>query len=134
DLLLLDEPTNHLDIDAILALEEALLGFAGTLIFITHDRALMDRLATRIVELDRGVLTSYPGSYPAYLARKEAGLEAEATAARRFDQTLAREEAWIRQGIKARRTRNEGRVRRLEAMRLARAERRDRPGDVRMRV
>ena len=128
DVLLLDEPTNHLDIEAIRSLEEALLGYPGTVVFITHDRALIDRLATRIVELDRGHLNSFPGSYADYQRRKQAMLDAESDAARQFDKTLAQEEAWIRQGIKARRTRNEGRVRRLEAMRRERAERRERQG------
>jgi ABC transport system ATP-binding/permease protein len=134
DLLLLDEPTNHLDIDAIRGLEEALLNYPGTVLFITHDRMLIDRLATRIVELDRGVLRSFPGTYREYLSRKNALLEAEADAARKFDQALAQEEVWIRQGIKARRTRNEGRVRRLEAMRRERAERRSRQGNASMRL
>ncbi|MFW6094689.1 MAG: ribosomal protection-like ABC-F family protein [Pseudomonadota bacterium] len=134
DLLLLDEPTNHLDIDAITALEDALLAFEGTVVFVTHDRAFIDRLATRIVELDRGILRSYPGSYAAYLERKRQELEAEAEAQRKFDRKLSQEEAWIRQGIKARRTRNEGRVRDLEAMRRQRAERRSRQGDARMQL
>ncbi|MCB1682900.1 MAG: ATP-binding cassette domain-containing protein [Pseudomonadales bacterium] len=134
DVLLLDEPTNHLDIDAITSLEEALLGYSGCVVFITHDRAFIDRLATRIIELDRGILRSYPGSYAEYLARKAAQLEAEADENRRFDIELAQEEVWIRQGIKARRTRNEGRVRRLEAMRRERAERIERQGNVRMAV
>ncbi len=134
DLLLLDEPTNHLDIDAIAALEEALLGFAGAVMFVTHDRAFIDRLATRIVELDRGTLRSYPGNYARYLARKNDELDAEADAQRKFDQALAQEEVWIRQGIKARRTRNEGRVRRLEAMRRERSERRSRQGTARMQL
>ncbi|MCZ6643555.1 MAG: ATP-binding cassette domain-containing protein, partial [Gammaproteobacteria bacterium] len=134
DLLLLDEPTNHLDIDAINALEEALLGFKGAVVFITHDRTFIDRLATRIIELDRGVLRSFPGSYSEYLKRKNAILETEADLNRKFDQTLAQEETWIRQGIKARRTRNEGRVTRLEAMRKERAERLNRQGKVKMSV
>ncbi len=134
DLLLLDEPTNHLDIDAITSLEDALLEHPGAVLFITHDRTLIDRLATRIVELDRGTLRSFPGSYAEYLRRKAELLDAEADAARRFDQSLAQEEVWIRQGIKARRTRNEGRVRRLEAMRRDRAERRERSGTVRMQL
>ena len=134
DLLLLDEPTNHFDIDAIVALEDALLGYPGAVVFITHDRAFIDRLATRIIELDRGRLSSFPGSYALYLDRKSEELEAEADASRKFDQALAQEEVWIRQGIKARRTRNEGRVRRLEAMRRERAERRNRQGDVKMRL
>jgi len=134
DLLLLDEPTNHLDIDAIRGLEDALLNYAGTVLFITHDRTLINRLATRIVELDRGILRSFPGSYAEYLSRKSALLDAEADAARKFDQALAQEEIWIRQGIKARRTRNEGRVRRLEAMRRERAERRSRQGNANMHL
>ncbi|MEQ8857162.1 MAG: ATP-binding cassette domain-containing protein [Pseudomonadales bacterium] len=134
DLLLLDEPTNHLDIDAITSLEEALLDYPGAVLFITHDRTLIDRLATRIVELDRGTLRSFPGSYAEYLKRKAELLDAEADAARKFDQSLAQEEVWIRQGIKARRTRNEGRVRRLESMRRERAERRERQGKVQMQL
>jgi ATP-binding cassette subfamily F protein uup len=132
DLLLLDEPTNHLDIEAIEALEAAILDYPGAVLFVTHDRTFIDHLATRIIELDRGVLNSFPGSYAAYLQRKTAMLEAEADANRRFEQRLAEEEVWIRQGIKARRTRNEGRVRRLEAMRRERAERIDRSGTVSM--
>ena len=134
DLLLLDEPTNHLDIDAIGALEETLLGFPGSLVFVTHDRALIRRLATRILELDRGRLVSFPGAYDTYLARKAAMLEAESRADAQFDRDLAGEEAWIRQGIKARRTRNEGRVRRLEQMRRQRAQRLARPDNVRLAV
>ncbi len=134
DLLLLDEPTNHLDIESITALEEALKSFAGTVLFITHDRSFIDNLATRIIELDRGILRSYPGSYATYLSRREAELSAEADANRKFDQNLAEEEVWIRQGIKARRTRNEGRVRRLEALRAERSARRERGGGVAMRV
>ncbi|MGE0621994.1 MAG: ATP-binding cassette domain-containing protein [Pseudomonadales bacterium] len=134
DLLLLDEPTNHLDIEAIESLESALLDYPGAVLFIAHDRTLIDHLATRIVELDRGRLRSYPGSFAAYQARKAAELDAEADANRKFDQNLAQEEAWIRQGIKARRTRNEGRVRRLEAMRRERAGRIERSGSVRMNV
>ncbi|MEZ5559523.1 MAG: ATP-binding cassette domain-containing protein [Pseudomonadales bacterium] len=132
DLLLLDEPTNHLDIESIEALETALLEYRGAVLFITHDRTFVDHLATRIIELDRGVLRSFPGSYAEYLERKDALLEAEARGNRKFDQDLAEEEVWIRQGIKARRTRNEGRVRRLEAMRRERAERIDRQGSVNM--
>ena len=134
DLLLLDEPTNHLDIDSITALEDALLGYSGTVVFITHDRSFIDRLATRIVELDRGVLRSYPGNYSEYLRRRESELAVEADANRKFDQNLAEEEVWIRQGIKARRTRNEGRVRRLEALRDERSQRRERSGGASMRV
>ena len=132
DLLLLDEPTNHLDIEAIESLEEALLDYQGTVVFITHDRSLIDHLATRIIELDRGRLESFPGSYAKYLSRKSALLSAEADGDRKFDKALAEEEVWIRQGIKARRTRNEGRVRRLEAMRRERAERRARQGNAKM--
>ncbi len=134
DLLLLDEPTNHLDIAAITWLEEFLLGWNGTLLFITHDRAFLQRLATRIVELDRGRLSDFPGDYATYLARKEAMLTAEETHNALFDKKLAQEERWIRQGIKARRTRNEGRVRALEHMREARAERRQRAGRASMDV
>ncbi|WP_290652165.1 ATP-binding cassette domain-containing protein [Aquisalimonas sp.] len=132
DLLLLDEPTNHLDIDSVERLERMLLGFPGTVLFITHDRALLRRLATRIIELDRGQLTSWPGNYDTYLERREAALAAEQKAQNRFDRKLAQEEAWIRQGIKARRTRNEGRVRALKAMREERRQRRARAGTVRM--
>ena len=110
DILLLDEPTNHLDIDAIGWLEEFLLRYARTLLFVTHDRAFLRRLATRILELDRGRLTSWSCDYETYLQRKEAALEAEARQQAEFDKKLAKEEVWIRTGIKARRTRNEGRV------------------------
>jgi ATP-binding cassette subfamily F protein uup len=134
DLLLLDEPTNHLDIEAIDALEAALLGFGGSVVFVTHDRTFIDHLATRIIELDRGVLRSFPGSYAEYQKRKAAMLDAESDANRKFDQNLAQEEIWIRQGIKARRTRNEGRVRRLESLRQQRAERMNRLGNVKMSV
>ena len=126
DLLLLDEPTNHLDIDSILWLENLLLGFNGTLVFITHDRSFLQRLATRIIDLDRGQLTSWPGDYARYLDARAAQLETEARHNALFDKKLAQEESWIRQGIKARRTRNEGRVRALEQMRRERAMRRDR--------
>jgi ATP-binding cassette subfamily F protein uup len=128
DLMLLDEPTNHLDIDGIELLEELLL--KQTLIVITHDRAFLDRVATRIVELDRGLLRSYPGNYSAWENRRSVELAAEATAARKFDRFWAQEEAWIRKGIEARRTRNAGRVVRLEALRRARGERRERLGKV----
>jgi len=123
DLLLLDEPTNHLDIAAITWLEEYLLSFNGALMFITHDRTFLRHLATRIVELDRGRLTSFPGDFDQYLRKKDEMLEAEERANAKFDKKLAEEEAWIRQGIKARRTRNEGRVRALQALRRARATR-----------
>ncbi len=127
-LLLLDEPTNHLDIESIAWLEEFLLGWGGTLLFITHDRMFLQKLATRIIELDRGQLTSWPGDYETYLRRKQEALDAEAQQNALFDKRLAQEEVWIRQGIKARRTRNEGRVRALKAMRSERSERRERGG------
>ncbi len=117
DLLLLDEPTNHLDIATIQWLEDRIYSFPGAVLFITHDRAFLQRLATRIVEIDRGKLTSWPGDYDNFLKRKEKLLEDEETANARFDKKLGQEEVWIRQGIKARRTRNEGRVRSLEKMR-----------------
>jgi ATP-binding cassette subfamily F protein uup len=125
DLLLLDEPTNHLDVEVIQWLEDALLEFRGGVLFVTHDRALLTRLATRILELDRGVLNSWPGDYPNFLAKKAAALEEEARHAALFDKKLAQEEAWIRRGIKARRTRNEGRVRALFALREQRKLRRE---------
>ncbi|AYC33451.1 ATP-binding cassette domain-containing protein [Pseudomonas cavernae] len=128
DLLLLDEPTNHLDIGAIAWLEEALLGFQGAVLFITHDRSFLQNLATRILELDRGGLIDWNGDYASFLVHKEQQLAAEETANALFDKRLAQEEVWIRQGIKARRTRNEGRVRALKAMRAERAERRERQG------
>lgn len=134
DLLLLDEPTNHLDIDSIAWLEEFLLSFGGTLLFVTHDRALLRKLATRIVDLDRGRLTSWPGSYEAYLELKQAALDAEAVEHAKFDKKLAAEEAWIRQGVKARRTRNEGRVRALKELRRIRSERREVAGTARMQA
>ncbi len=131
DLLLLDEPTNHLDIDGITALEELLLK-GPTSIVITHDRAFLDRVVTRIVELDRGLLRSFPGNFAAYEARKSEQLAAEEIANRKFDKFWAQEEVWIRRGIEARRTRNEGRVRRLEALRVERAARRERLGDLKL--
>lgn len=134
DLLILDEPTNHLDIESIAALEEAMLGYSGAVIFVTHDRSLIDALATRIIELDRGVLRSYPGTYAAYQKLKALELSVEKDTNRKFDQRLAEEEVWIRQGIKARRTRNEGRVRRLESLRQERGARSDRLGRVKMSV
>ncbi|WP_300455456.1 ATP-binding cassette domain-containing protein [Accumulibacter sp.] len=130
ELLLLDEPTNHLDIDAIEWLEEMLVSSGVTLVFITHDRRFLERVATRIVELDRGRLLSCPGSFNEYQTRKEAMLHDEAINNARFDKFLAQEEVWIRQGIKARRTRNEGRVLRLEQLRRERAARRERQGKV----
>ncbi len=123
DLLLLDEPTNHLDIATIKWLEDRVYSYPGAVLFITHDRAFLQRLATRIVEIDRGSITSWPGDYDNYLKRKEKTLEDEATAEARFDKKLEEEEAWIRQGIKARRTRNEGRVRALQKMREEREQR-----------
>jgi len=134
DVLLLDEPTNHLDLPAIELVEELLLGFRGALLFVTHDRAFLRRLATRIVELDRGTLSDWPGDYDAYLAGKAEQLEVETSHDALFDKKLAQEEAWIRQGIKARRTRNEGRVRALEKMREQRLERRRKEGQVRMEM
>jgi len=117
DLLLLDEPTNHLDIATIQWLEDRIFSYPGAVLFITHDRAFLQRLATRIVEIDRGKLTSWPGDYDNFLRRKEKALEDEEVANARFDKRLGQEEVWVRQGIKARRTRNEGRVRTLEKMR-----------------
>jgi ATP-binding cassette subfamily F protein uup len=134
DLLLLDEPTNHLDLDAIVWLEGFLAEYPGTVVFVTHDRAFLQRLATRIVEIDRGTLTSWPGDYATFVRRKEEWLANEAARQEAFDKRLAGEEAWLRQGIKARRTRNEGRVRALMAMRRERAARRELPGAVRLQV
>ena len=130
DLLLLDEPTNHLDVDGILLVED--LVRARDAIVITHDRAFLDAVATRIVELDRGLLRSYPGTFAAYESRKADQLASETVASRKFDRFWAQEEAWIRKGVEARRTRNEGRVRRLEALRAQRAARRERLGDLRL--
>ena len=134
DLLLLDEPTNHLDIDSILWLEEFLLAEKISLLFVTHDRAFLRRLATRIVELDRGQLRSFRGSYDDYLVQKAALLDAEEKQAALFDKKLAQEEVWIRKGVEARRTRNEGRVRALKALRVERSQRRDRVGTMEVRV
>ncbi len=128
DLLLLDEPTNHLDIGAIAWLEDALKDFQGAVLFITHDRSFLQNLATRILELDRGGLIDWNGDYASFLEHKEQQLAAEETANALFDKRLAQEEVWIRQGIKARRTRNEGRVRALKALRVERSERRERTG------
>ncbi|MGD9788513.1 MAG: ATP-binding cassette domain-containing protein [Sulfuricellaceae bacterium] len=130
DLLLLDEPTNHLDFAAIEWLEDLLRAHAGSVLFITHDRRFLDNVATRIVELDRGRLLSYPGSFAAYRQRKQEQLAVEDTVNAKFDKFLAQEEVWIRKGIEARRTRNEGRVRRLEALRRERMARRERLGGV----
>src|SRR6267378_3587093 len=130
DLLLLDEPTNHLDFTAIEWLEETLLAFPGSVLVVTHDRRFLDSVALRIVELDRGYLSAYPGNFSTYQQKKAEALETEAVHQRKFDKVLAQEEVWIRKGVEARRTRNEGRVRRLEALRLERAARRDRVGKV----
>lgn len=128
DLLLLDEPTNHLDIETIEWLEQVMLDYRGAILFVSHDRDLVEHLATRIVELDRGNLTSFPGSYTQYLELKQKLLEDEERQNAEFDKKLAQEERWIRQGIKARRTRNEGRVRALKQMRQERSQRRERQG------
>ena len=134
DLLLLDEPTNHLDIESIGWLEEFLLEFRGAILFITHDRRFLQTLSTRIIELDRGRVTDWPGDYKTYLARRQAELDAEATHNALFDKKLAQEEAWIRQGIKARRTRNEGRVRALKELRRERLSRREQTGSAEMKL
>ncbi|WP_372860550.1 ATP-binding cassette domain-containing protein [Spongiibacter sp.] len=134
DVLLLDEPTNHLDVEGILWLEQCVKSFPGCVLFVTHDRALIESLANRIIELDRGVLKSYEGNYQRYLARREHDLDVEAEHNALFDKRLAQEETWIRQGIKARRTRNEGRVRALEAMRRERAQRTAQQGVARLNV
>lgn len=128
EVLLLDEPTNHLDFESITWLEEQLLNFQGAVLFVTHDRSFLQKLATRIVDLDRGNLVSWQGSYDDYLTRKAAALEDEANQNAEFDKKLADEEVWIRQGVKARRTRNEGRVRALERLRAERAQRRNTQG------
>ncbi|MEN9657364.1 MAG: hypothetical protein RL571_829 [Pseudomonadota bacterium] len=133
-LLLLDEPTNHLDVSAIEWLEELLKNFAGSVLFITHDRRFLDNISTRIIELDRGNLTSFPGNFKAYEIKKQELIEQEEFTNKKFDKALAQEEVWIRQGVKARRTRNEGRVRRLEALRIERGERRERVGNVSFKV
>ncbi|HWM67153.1 MAG TPA: ATP-binding cassette domain-containing protein, partial [Steroidobacteraceae bacterium] len=133
DLLLLDEPTNHLDLDGILVLENILLRMPAAIV-VTHDRAFLDRVATRIVELDRGRLLSFAGNFSAYEQTRAAQLAAEAVTQRKFDRFWAQEEAWIRKGIEARRTRNEGRVRRLERLRDERAARRSRLGEVKIAI
>lgn len=133
-ILLLDEPTNHLDIESIDWLENFLISFSGAVIFITHDRMFMQEVATRIIEIDRGKLQSYPGNYQQYLERKQHELEVEEVHNRNFDKKLAQEEVWIRQGIKARRTRNEGRVRALEKLRQIRSERREVMGKANMQL
>src|SRR5882724_5022539 len=132
DLLLLDEPTNHLDIAAIAWLEEFLRGYSASIVFVTHDRSFLRALATRIVEIDRGQVTSWPGDYENYLRRREERLHAQTQANTLFDKKLAAEEVWIRQGIKARRTRNEGRVRELKALRRERTQRRELSGNAKM--
>ena len=134
DCLLLDEPTNHLDIELIEWLENQLKNFKGCLLFISHDRRFVHNLATRIIELDRGILRSYPGDFATYLSRKAAELEAEASQAAKFDKRLAQEEVWIRQGIKARRTRNEGRVRALKKLREQRSQRREQVGKIKLNL
>jgi ATP-binding cassette subfamily F protein uup len=134
DVLLLDEPTNHLDLAAIAWLETMLQSFKGSAVIISHDRAFLDNVVTRIVELDRGKLTGFPGNYAAYETQKAAQLEFEATVNAKFDKFLAQEEVWIRKGVEARRTRNEGRVRRLEALRDTRAQRRESIGRVKLEI
>ncbi|MFZ4791098.1 MAG: ATP-binding cassette domain-containing protein [Candidatus Competibacteraceae bacterium] len=132
EVLLLDEPTNHLDLETIQWLEDELLEFRGGLLFVTHDRALLQRLATRLLELDRGMLTSWPGNYAAFVEKKAAALDIEDRHNAKFDKTLAQEEVWIRQGVEARRTRNEGRVRALLALREERRQRRAMAGKARI--
>lgn len=134
DVLLLDEPTNHLDVEAIEWLENFLLDFQGSIVFISHDRSFIRKMATRIVDLDRGQLVSYPGNYDLYLTTKEENLRVEALQNELFDKRLAQEEVWIRQGIKARRTRNEGRVRALKAMREERRQRREVMGTTKLQL
>ena len=134
DVLILDEPTNHLDFESILWLEELLKEFRGSLIFITHDRRFLDHIATRIVELDRGKLLSFPGNFSSYKTTKAEQLAVEEVENAKFDKFLAQEEVWIRKGVEARRTRNEGRVRRLEALRNTRTARREHQGQVKMDV
>ena len=134
ELLLLDEPTNHLDIEAIDELQQTLMNLDTALVLVSHDRSLIDAVSTRIIEIDRGQLTSYPGSFAEYKARKDKENEEELASNKLFDKQLAKEEAWIREGIKARRTRNEGRVRRLEQMRRERSQREGRQGNVRLAI
>jgi ATP-binding cassette subfamily F protein uup len=134
DVLLLDEPTNHLDFTSIQWLEGLLRDYKGSVLFITHDRSFLDNVATRIIELDRGRLLSFPGNFSAYQVRKAEQLAIEEVENAKFDKFLAQEEVWIRKGVQARRTRDEGRVRRLEALRIARSERRDRQGQVNLNV
>ncbi len=134
DVLLLDEPTNHLDFSSILWLEGLLRDFKGSVLFITHDRSFLDNVTTRIIELDRGKITSFPGNFSTYQTRKEEQLEIEEVEAAKFDKFLAQEEIWIRKGVKARRVRDEGRVKRLEHLRVERGARRDQQGQVRLDV
>ncbi len=134
DVLLLDEPTNHLDFTSIMWLESLLRDFKGSVLFITHDRSFLDNVATRIIELDRGKITSFPGNFTTYQVRKAEQLEIEEIENAKFDKFLAQEEVWIRKGVQARRTRDEGRVRRLEALRLNRSARRDQQGQVKLDV
>lgn len=134
DLLLLDEPTNHLDVEAITWLEDFLAEYSGAVLFVTHDRAFLERLATRILEVDRGRLTSWPGDYANFLQKKEESLASESVQQGKFDKRLAEEEVWLRRGVKARRTRDEGRVKALMAMRAERAARRNQIGSVRLQI
>jgi ATP-binding cassette subfamily F protein uup len=134
DVLLLDEPTNHLDFSSILWLEGLLRDFKGSVLFITHDRSFLDNVTTRIIELDRGKITSFPGNFSTYQLRKEEQLEVEEVEAAKFDKFLAQEEIWIRKGVKARRVRDEGRVKRLEHLRVERSKRREQQGQVRLDV
>ncbi|MCF6249963.1 MAG: ATP-binding cassette domain-containing protein [Methylococcaceae bacterium] len=134
EVLLLDEPTNHLDFESIAWLEEQVLAFQGAVLFVTHDREFLQKLATRIVDLDRGSLVSWPGNYQDYLRRKAAALEDEANQNAEFDKKLAKEEVWVRQGIKARRTRNEGRVRALKRLRDERSQRRNVQGTTKLNL
>lgn len=134
DLLLLDEPTNHLDMSSIYWLEEFLREFRGSILFTTHDRRFLQALATRIIELDRGMVTEWPGDYHTYQTRRQSELDAEATREALFDKKLSQEEAWIRQGVRARRTRNEGRVRALKELRKERSARRERIGSATMKM
>jgi ATP-binding cassette subfamily F protein uup len=134
DVLLLDEPTNHLDFTSIMWLESLLRDYKGSVLFITHDRSFLDNVATRIIELDRGRLLSFPGNFSAYQTRKAEQLEIEAIENAKFDKFLAQEEVWIRKGVEARRTRNEGRVKRLEELRRTRVARRDQQGQVKLDV
>src|SRR5205085_6644205 len=134
DVLLLDEPTNHLDLDSIEWLEQLLIDFRGSVITITHDRTFLDRVATRIVELDRGQLRSYPGNFARYREQKESQLAQEAVVSAKADKLLAQEEVWVRKGVEARRTRAQGRIARLQRLRATRAARREALGSVKLDV